>query len=427
MTARTIEQLSEIIARNSAKLSLEFKNQGISSPTVNNTDNTPTFEAIDPRASRDLVDAARELEALVTGPSKMLTYMSFLYYDASSLGALLEFNIPALVPLEGTITLAELALQTGLSEDKLTRFVRFAITNFIFCEPSPGVIAHTSLSATLARDPTFCAALLCIAVDHAIFAVSLPATSKKWPKSEKMDECAVNQAYGTKDTFWEWMNKSPELQQRFHQAMAGGSGDGGSAVHRRLQSDVRAYPWVEKLGAKATVVDVGGGSGHFARALALAHPDFSITVQDRAEAFSDSAKRDDRPSNLNFQEHDFFTPQPLKGADVYFLRHIIHDWPHTEALKILRALLPALKPGARVLISERLLPSAEGGESLLEEKIVRQMDLHMMAAYNSKERSVEGYADLFQEANEKLKFQAKYQLPGEQKSCIFEAVWEGAS
>jgi hypothetical protein len=39
--------------------------------------------------------------------------------------------------------------------------------------------------------------------------------------------------------------------------------------------------------------------------------------------------------------HDFFKPQPVKNASVYFLRSIIHDWPDAEAKKILKNLREA--------------------------------------------------------------------------------------
>ncbi|KAI0883529.1 S-adenosyl-L-methionine-dependent methyltransferase [Annulohypoxylon maeteangense] len=422
MAARTIEELREIINRTSTKLSNDLKNQGIPSPTVNNTVARPSFESIDLNASRELLDAVREVEALVMGPQKMLTYMAVIYHDVTSLGALLEFNIPALVPLEGTVSISSLASQSGLSEDKLTRFIRYAATNFIFCEPLPGIIGHTAASAALARDPAFCNFLRWLTVDLAAVQASIPVAAKKWPLTEKMNECAVNYASGTNGNFWQWMNGDPVRQSRFHQAIAGHAGGGGGLKGRSL--DVEAYPWAEKLGRKAVVVDVGGGSGYFSRALALAYPEFTITVQDRAAAFSASAARSDKPSNLNFQEHDFFTPQPLRDADAYFLRHILHDWPRAEAVSILRNLLPALKPGARVLVSEHLMPGGERGESLLEDKMIRQVDMQMMGVLNSKERTTEDYAALFQEADKRLKFRVKYQLPEDKKSWIFEAVWE---
>lgn len=50
--------------------------------------------------------------------------------------------------------------------------------------------------------------------------------------------------------------------------------------------------------------------------------------------------------------HDFFTEQPVKNADVYFFRCTLHNWADNFVIKALRALIPALKPGARVVIQD---------------------------------------------------------------------------
>ena len=39
--------------------------------------------------------------------------------------------------------------------------------------------------------------------------------------------------------------------------------------------------------------------------------------------------------------HDFFKPQPIRNASVYFMRMILHDWPDYKALEILKALRSA--------------------------------------------------------------------------------------
>ncbi|CAJ2511702.1 Uu.00g073270.m01.CDS01 [Anthostomella pinea] len=195
--------------------------------------------------------------------------------------------------------------------------------------------------------------------------------------------------------------------------MAGFSGKGGSEGGRNQKFDIKAYH-----GAKSW-------AGHVSKALALAYPDFTVTMQDRPEAISAAAKLSGLPRNLSFKPHDFFSPQTLHGADAYFLRHILHNWPQAEAVSILSALVPALKPGARVLVSEFLMPgAAQRGRSLLDDKLIRQIDLQMMDVYNSKERTAEDFAALFRMAGEKLRFVAKYQLPGDQESCIFEAVYD---
>ena len=58
-------------------------------------------------------------------------------------------------------------------------------------------------------------------------------------------------------------------------------------------------------------------------------------------------------------EHDFFEEQPVKGADVYLLRWVLHDWSDSYAVRILRALIPALNKGARVILNETVLPPDE--------------------------------------------------------------------
>lgn len=68
--------------------------------------------------------------------------------------------------------------------------------------------------------------------------------------------------------------------------------------------------------------------------------------------------------------HDFFTEQPVKGADVYFFRHVFHNWPDLYCIKILRALIPALKPGAKVLINDGTAPEP-GSMSPFEDKLQR--------------------------------------------------------
>ena len=83
------------------------------------------------------------------------------------------------------------------------------------------------------------------------------------------------------------------------------------------------------------------------------------------------AKDPDLQRRITFTHHDFFEPQPVQ-ADVYFFRHVLHDWPDADCVRILQALIPALKDGARVLISEGAMPEPPATRSaLLEDKQVR--------------------------------------------------------
>lgn len=132
---------------------------------------------------------------------------------------------------------------------------------------------------------------------------------------------------------------------------------------------VNGFPW-GSLGA-ATIVDVGGSNGAVCIAIAEAHPALKFMVQDRAEVVQ-TLKHRSVPSALEgrveFMAHNFFTPQPVV-ADVYLFRYIFHNWPDAYAIKILRHLIPALKPGARVLINDHLLPEPNTASLTAEREI----------------------------------------------------------
>ena len=119
---------------------------------------------------------------------------------------------------------------------------------------------------------------------------------------------------------------------------------------------VGGYPWAS-LGS-AHVVDVGGSEGQTSVALAQAFPSLEFTVQDRPEVICDAVDKvpPEVRSRVRFLEHDFFQTQTVIGADVYLFRWIFHDWPDRYVIRILRQLIPALKPGARVLVNDSLNP-----------------------------------------------------------------------
>jgi O-methyltransferase domain len=58
--------------------------------------------------------------------------------------------------------------------------------------------------------------------------------------------------------------------------------------------------------------------------------------------------------NFSFAVHNFFNPQPTKGAGLYLLRSIIHDWPDQDAKIILKRLRDAANPSSKLIIFDLL-------------------------------------------------------------------------
>jgi len=51
-------------------------------------------------------------------------------------------------------------------------------------------------------------------------------------------------------------------------------------------------------------------------------------------------------------EHDMFQEQPVKNADIYFWRCVMHNWPDDSVVKTLKAVVPAMRTGARILVHD---------------------------------------------------------------------------
>jgi hypothetical protein len=68
-----------------------------------------------------------------------------------------------------------------------------------------------------------------------------------------------------------------------------------------------------------------------------------------------------------FMAHDFFTEQSAKGENLYLLQWILHDSSDKYALKILSALVLALRKGAIVVVSELCLPRP-GEKTLFQQR-----------------------------------------------------------
>ncbi|ORY54703.1 S-adenosyl-L-methionine-dependent methyltransferase [Pseudomassariella vexata] len=344
--------------------------------------------------------------------------MGFAVHDASSLGVVVEFGIPNLVPLGGSATYSELSERSGLDEDRLTRILRYAMINFTFREEPAVHVRHTALSAHLARAPASCDFLRVLAIVSNPGNVCLPSALRRYPSTQSLTQTAHNMARGTDDTFYAWLEVNPDLRDNFDRGMEGISRGG-----QRLQdTDIRAYPW-HALPEGSKVVDVGGSKGHFVRDLAELHSSFSFVVQDLPRVIEVLLEENKQSptANVTYQSHNFFDEQSVSGAEVYFLRHVLHNHPDQECVDILKALLPALKSGARILASEYIMPAQE---ELILILLRRQMDLMAMALVNSKERTKVEYSALFARASPKLVLEYIYQVPDDPRSCIFEAIYD---
>ena len=209
----------------------------------------------------------------------------------------------------------------------------------------------------------------------------------------------------------------------------------------------QAYPW-ETIGdgdGKGTVVDLGGSIGTSSILLARRFPKLKFIVQDLPGPIENGKKAvpPDVSDRVEFMVHNFFTEQPVT-ADAYFFRYIFHNWGDGKVLAILRALVPALKPGAKVIINDYILPES-GSMDIAHERRARYvpanhlnslcklavkvadarraMDITMLSWFNARERKRTEWEDMFRKAGPRFTAINSF-IPEEARMGFIEATWQ---
>ncbi|KAI9687138.1 MAG: hypothetical protein M1822_002549 [Bathelium mastoideum] len=373
------------------------------------------------QARNEFIDGVQHMKTLALGPRDIYSEILFAFADEISLRAIYLYDLAKLVPIHGSTTFDDMSSKSGLSSGLIERFLRQAMGNHIFTEDpnQPGHVRHTAASRLLAIDPDVHDAVglvtceLSPAGQRVFDALEIHSGDPQEPT-----ETAWALHNNTKNSLFTFLAQHPERARRFGAGMRSfGRGQGWDLAHL-----VNGYDWRALDQPNVTIVDVGGGQGAVAQALAMATNHLRIIVQDLPGAIKDgiAVLPKDLIQRIKFEEHDFFSTQSIYGADVYFFRWILHNWSDKYCQMILGALLPALKPGARVIVYEFVL--AEGPETRWTKRHPRNLDLLMLSQFNACERTAQGWEKLFQSVDARLRLQRIYQPAGSLMSII-EAVW----
>jgi hypothetical protein len=150
---------------------------------------------------------------------------------------------------------------------------------------------------------------------------------------------------------------------------------------------------------------LGGEPGHAIAAILGAHLDLPATgfILQVLPNVVELAKKC-LPIGVQFQAHDFFTQNPVKGAKVYHIRACLHDWSDELCVHILRFVVSAMARDSRVLIAECLLP-IDPKDDVGDLTALKDM---AMLYCGGKERTVEEFGRIVEEAGLEI-----------------EKVWEG--
>ncbi|KAG5792354.1 hypothetical protein H9Q69_008595 [Fusarium xylarioides] len=379
------------------------------------------------KTDRDaVIEHATQVKRLVHDPHSFLTELVAQQQQHHCIAWLCHFDILSKIPQPPeSIAYSDVATEAKVPLSKLQSVARMAMTTGLLCETKDGKISHNTLSAQFVTNVHMKVQLLHIFNQTVPLMTGLIQATEKWGETSGTNETAYNIVNNTELSFFEHLKTRPDLNEGFQAYMKSRAvSHTGSNVEHLLN----AFDW--KALGQAQVVDIGGSSGSTSIMLATAFPLLNLVIEDLPEPIENAKTRlseipSDIKSRIDIKAYDFFTPQPIKNADVYLLRTILHDWPDADAIKIIQGIVAAMGPSSRLLIMDMVLPKPGSG-SVTFEAALRQKDLTMIQCFNAQEREVEEWNALLTKADPRLKIQAIERPAGSELSVI-EAMLDESS
>jgi hypothetical protein len=142
------------------------------------------------------------------------------------------------------------------------------------------------------------------------------------------------------------------------------------------------------------MIDIGGSSGHDIIDFHKAFPNLPgrLVLQDLPSTI-DVIPRGTLPKGIEPQGYDFFTPQPVKEAKVYYLHHVLHDWPDEACRKILANIVPVMKKGYSKILLNEVVIKDKGAEWF-----ATSLDMLMLLTHSAHERTETQWRELVESA-----------------------------
>jgi hypothetical protein len=289
------------------------------------------------------------------------------FWQARALAVATELGLAEFLA-EGPLHVDQLASQTKTNASALFRLLRALESIGIFTQASPRVFVNTATSECLRQRvsgsqwPT---------VVHCLCKGSGPFEG--WDELEyavRNEMSSIEKVYGF--DFWEVLQRNPQAGEAMNGAMRSASAAMTPVV-------TAAYKWNQF----PVIADIGGGIGTQLLSILDASASSKGILFDKPHLRTESTSHD----RMEIISGDFFRSVP-KGADAYLLRFILHDWADADVAAILDSLRRAMKPTARLIVIEAVIPEGPAFN------FGKWTDLQMLVCVGGRERTETEYRTL---------------------------------
>ncbi|MCH1522318.1 MAG: hypothetical protein L7T80_05770, partial [Arenicellales bacterium] len=257
---------------------------------------------------------------------------------------------------ERPMTVAELAKQCGAKETPLLQVLR-SLAGYGIFEQRGEHFALTSKAHPLLEDDRWSVHAHAILWGEQLY----PAASDMLQQVQD-GVPAFKTHFG--QTIWEFYADHPR---------EAGVSDKSMSVATDIHNQFipRAYNFPKN----SVILDVGGGRASLISAILSANPQLRGIWLDRPELLEAA---ESRIAELGLKDRcemvtgDFMQQVP-SGADLYLLKHVLHDWTDESAKIIIKNIAAAMQPGSKLLIIEAVLDPRNRKDGLCKLRDLEQM------------------------------------------------------
>lgn len=308
-------------------------------------------------------------------PGQTLVDLAFGFVLSSALATAAKFDIADRLA-SGPKTADELAAELNVDPPSLYRVLRTLASCGVFREDEDGGFHLTPPAELLKADAPGSLRDAVLMICHDVF----------WKPLGGLDEVVRTGENGMVPIFgapfFDYFEQNAESGAVFHRGMSS-------------LSDLENAPIAQSYDfcPFETIVDIGGGHGGFLIEALKTAPNAKGINYDHAHVLAE-ARTSELPGRWQSEAGDFFESVP--AGDVYLLKRIIHDWTDDVCVKILSNIRAAMRPNAKVLVVDCVIPTGNephGGKVL---------DILMMSALPGRERTEAEFAQLFEASGLKL-------------------------
>ncbi|TVU02106.1 hypothetical protein EJB05_52472, partial [Eragrostis curvula] len=296
----------------------------------------------------------------------------------------------------GAASLSDLLATVPVPERRrpyLPRLMRYlSATGILALHPPPStegeaMYSLTPLSRLLVDDVLVngCTSLVPFALSQFTkYNVTAALHLAEWFKCDDDDaaEMPFKAAHGM--DFWEATRDDPQFNDVFYAGMGSSS---------KLVLDFAVAKCGEVFDGISSLVDVGGGTGTAARAIASAFPHVKCSVLDLPNVISSIPPGDD-DGMVQYIAGDMMKYIP--PTDAVLLKYVMHDWNDEDCVKILTQCKKAIRSGGssgggKVIIVDIVVGSP--AKDMFEAQV--SFDMLMMVLTTGKERDEHEWSNIF--------------------------------